>query len=77
MARHLSIPLVGDVPPRHLMSPVDEDILHYYPLAKTQLAQLAQLWLDGDRVSLRIYPPRLTWEAEATLKGRATLPPLE
>jgi hypothetical protein len=22
---------------------VDEDILHYYPLAKTQLAQLAQL----------------------------------
>jgi hypothetical protein len=25
------------------MSPDDEDILHYYPLAKTQLAQLAQL----------------------------------
>ena len=23
--------------------PTDEDILHYYPLAKTQLAQLAQL----------------------------------
>jgi hypothetical protein len=23
--------------------PDDEDILHYYPLAKTQLAQLAQL----------------------------------
>jgi hypothetical protein len=23
--------------------PPDEDILHYYPLAKTQLAQLAQL----------------------------------
>jgi hypothetical protein len=55
----------------------DEDILHYYPLAKTQLAQLAQLYSDDDRVSLRIIPPHLTWEEEATLKGRATLPPLD
>jgi hypothetical protein len=28
-------------------------------------------------VSLRIIPPHLTWEKEATLKGRATLPPLD
>jgi hypothetical protein len=55
----------------------DEDILHYYPLAKMQLAQLAQLLSDGDRVSLRIIPPRLTWEEEATLKGRVTLPPFD
>ena len=44
----------------------DEDILHYYPLAKMQK-------LGGDHVSLWIIPPCLTWEEEATLKGRATL----
>jgi hypothetical protein len=26
-----------------VLGPLDEDILHYYPLAKTQLVQLAQL----------------------------------
>jgi hypothetical protein len=28
-------------------------------------------------VSLRIIPPHLAWEEESTLKGRATLPPLD
>jgi hypothetical protein len=44
----------------------DEDILQYYLLAKTQLAQLAQLYSDGDRVSLKNIPPRLPLEEEAT-----------
>jgi hypothetical protein len=65
------------VPRYSVAAQFDEDILHYYPLAKTQLAQLAQLQSDDDCVSLRIIPPRLTWEEEATLKGRVTLPPLD
>ena len=48
----------------------DEDILHYYPLAKTQKS-------DDDRASLWIIPPCLAWEEEATLKGRVTLPLLD
>jgi hypothetical protein len=36
-------------------------------------SHLAQLLSDDDCVSLRIIPPHLTWEEEATLKGRATL----
>jgi hypothetical protein len=48
-----------------------EEILHYYPLTKTQLVQLAQLLLDDDHVRLRIIPPRLTWEEEATLNGES------
>jgi hypothetical protein len=37
----LNMPLDQLVVP--VLSVDDEDILHYYPLAKTQLAQLAQL----------------------------------
>jgi hypothetical protein len=43
-ARHLSIPLAGDVPPRHLMSHVDEDITSIHtmngPITRSRARQL-------------------------------------
>jgi hypothetical protein len=44
------------------------------PVGKDAIGLVGPIIIGGDYVSLRIIPPCLTWEEEATLKGRVTLP---
>lgn len=50
----------------------DEDILHYYPLAKTQQKVVVGRRPCEPLNNLTLLS--LAWEEEATLKERATLP---